>query len=308
MNTETITEQGLTYTVYEDKSNEGSREKLAYAHLGDATQMLSVIEKNNLWWHDNGKEGSSREKWTYGSHYVGRDRNMLALKRGESPKALMDKFIEYRNLLTDSIDVTKYVGMGLSCRRRRKISDDGSEIDISRYVNGDELYWQSYKRDAQRQNVRLGINFGVSCTCGEDDFAKLGACVSLLADILTKLGYGVEIVGMDFVGYNGGRDYTHICLASTFKRPHEPLDIQKLLNTGLPSMLRDFSFGINKRVFEIGTSQGSCTEATPLLKKVANVLYVAEHKNVKNPKKFIDHLDKAIFGICSRKDYVTRSV
>ena len=308
MESTTKNEHGLIYTVYEDETSDGKHEKLAYAHLGDATQMLSTIEKESLWWHDNGREGSSREKWTYGSHYVGRDRNKLALKRGESPKALMDKFMEYRDLLTDKIDVTKYVGMGLSCRRRRRISDDGAEIDISRFVNGDELYWQSYKRDAQRQNVRLGINFGVSCTCGEEDFAKLGACVSLLADILTKLGYGVEIVGMDFVRYNGKRDYTHLCIASTFKKPHEPLDIQKLLNTGLPCMLRDFSFGINDKVFEIGQGQGCCNEATPLLKKVANILYVAEHKNVKDPKKFIDHLDKTIYGVCSRKDYVQRSI
>lgn len=296
------TEHGLTYTVYEEDGK-----KLAYTHLGDASQMLSIVDKNDLWWGENGRKGSSREKWTYGSHYVGRDRNMKALRRGESPKYLQKKFEEYRSLLSSKIDVTKYLGMGLSCRRRRRLSDEGSELDISRYNNGDEKYWQSYKRDAQRQNVRLAVNFGVSCSCSEEDFAKLGASVSLLADIITKLGYGVEIVGMNFVKYFGKRDYDHLCSTVTFKRSHEPLDVQKLLNTGLPSMLRDFSFGINRKVFEIGGSQGQCHEVTPLLKKVANVLYIAEHKNVKNDKTFVDHLDEAIFGICSKRDWVAPS-
>ena len=303
VNSEVEVRDGVIFTVYEEE-----KEKLAYTHMGDASQMLSTIEKNKLWWKDNGKAGSSREKWTYGSHFVGRERNMLALKRGESPKYLLEKFNEFRSILTAKIDVSKYLGMGLSCRRRRRISDEGDNLDISRYNNGDEKYWESYKRDAQRQNVRLGINYAVSCGCSEEDFAKLSASVSLLADILTKLGYGVEIVGMDFVGYSGGYDYTHLCTAGTFKRPHEPLDVQKLLNTGLPCMLRDFSFGVNDKVFDISTSQGRCTEVTPLLKKVANILYVAEHKNVKSDRKFVDHLDEAIFNICTKKEYVKTTV
>lgn len=115
-------------------------------------------------------------------------------------------------------------------RRKRRWSDDGDELDHDRLRSGQE-FWARCERQtvAGPQTVTLFVGVTASAFRDAKDVLWRGAAAIVLADILERHGYQVEIFGVQNVtcAYRNGHDLTQgVCL----KRADQPLDTSTLVN------------------------------------------------------------------------------
>ena len=142
------------------------------------------------------KDGNAR-RWTFGdvaiengigSHSEIHD----AIAEGRTLPNLADEIIEYRKeIAADMMDCVNTVAK--SVKRRRTWTEDGSELDIDRVMSGDPDYWVKTQRDGIQRIVRLCINVSASGDNSERTFVKTVALAYVTAEILERLGHGVEI-------------------------------------------------------------------------------------------------------------------
>ena len=87
--------------------------------------LQSEIVKNN--WR-LARENS--DSWTWGKHFTEKDEHLQALNHGRTTSTLLTQYKKVRSLLERKIQVSKFQGLGLSCKRKRRYMDDGDEVDI----------------------------------------------------------------------------------------------------------------------------------------------------------------------------------
>ena len=199
----------------------------AVIHMPNMRTMLDCIYETKSFWHNNGKEGTDREVWTYGNDVVGRDNLKRALTIGQSSDKMIKLYQKMRSEIDMDSRISKFVGKGLSCKRKRVVRDDGDDLSMARLMGGQDQYWATTIRNSQRANVRIGMNMAISWQHKEEDFARLGATLALISDVLTKMGYAVEVIAYNFVRYNGRNDWEHFGISIPIKMPNEPLDIHR---------------------------------------------------------------------------------
>ena len=234
------------------------------------------------------------KEWAYGS--VGNREQLIEnLTIGKATKKVTDFFNHYREEVENKIDVSSYLGRGLSSKRVRRRSDDGDELNIDRVMTNRDDYWDVMVRDNKRKNVRIGINFSLSCINDEMEFARLGATASVLADILTKMGNAVEIHATYCCRYSGGMvGVNEFVVLFPVKRSHEVLDLQRVMSIATNGILRDLLFQIKEGSFKFGSGMGYQKTMSKQAKKKANVFYVVEQKDTKSVDDCVDTLDREI--------------
>ena len=146
--------------------------------------------------------------------------------------------------------ISKFVGKGLSCKRKRVVRDDGDDLSMARLMGGQDQYWATTIRNSQRANVRIGMNMAISWQHKEENFARLGAILAITSDMLTKMGYAVEVIAYQFGGYSGTHNWKYLGISIPIKKPNEPLDINRLMRAGLSGLVRDFIFGLKKQEYK----------------------------------------------------------
>lgn len=277
----------LQPTIIDDKY-EG---KHALIDVKNMRQLLALIKDGGHYAEDIGTEGSSRESWVYGTEVVGRDALLNALTVGKTSNKILRMYNKMRTELEIKAGVSKFLGTGLSCKRKRVIRDDGDDLSMSRLMGGNDNYWGTIQRNSQRRNVRIGMNVGIACGHSEGDFARLGASLAVMSDVLTKMGYAVEVIAYDFVRYSGRRDWKHWAISVPIKKPNEPLDVHRLLSAGLSGFFRDILFGVMEMdVNRFNSSKGQQTETSDFYKKHLNLIHTVEHRFCKTIEKAVDGL------------------
>ena len=136
--------------------------KHAVMHMPNMRTMLECIHKKEIFFDRVGKEGSDRELWTYGNEVVGRDNLRRALTIGQTSDKVIRLYQKMRSEMDMDSRISKFVGMGLSCKRRRVTRDDGDDLSMSRLMGGQDQYWSTTERKSQRANVRIGMNMAIS--------------------------------------------------------------------------------------------------------------------------------------------------
>lgn len=243
------------------------------------------------------------KEWTYGSL---KDRETLIehLMMGKASKKVRDFFEKYRAEVERKLDVSSYVGVGLSSKRTRRRSEDGDELNIDRIMTNRDDYWDSMVRDNKRRNVRIGINFTLNSDNDEMEFARLGATASVLADVLTKMGNAVEICATYCCRYRGRmNDVVEFMVLFPIKRSNEPLDLQRVMSIATNGILRDLLFQMKQGEFKFGSGMGQQKEMSDNAKKKAGVYYVVEQKDTRTTSKSVDALDREIRKLAENFDY-----
>tara|TARA_Y100001937_G_scaffold128099_1_gene202484 strand:+ start:1132 stop:2034 length:903 start_codon:yes stop_codon:yes gene_type:complete len=264
--------------------------KHAVMHMPNMRTMLECIHKKEIFFDRVGKEGSDRELWTYGNEVVGRDNLRRALTIGQTSDKVIRLYQKMRSEMDMDSRISKFVGMGLSCKRRRVTRDDGDDLSMSRLMGGQDQYWSTTERKSQRANVRIGMNMAISWQHKEKDFARLGATLALISDVLTKMGYGVEVLAYSFVQYSGKNDWRYLGISIPIKMSNEPLDIHRLMSAGLSGLFRDYIFGLLEKEYKSNSSMGYQCETTDAYKKELNLLHTVEQRFCKTTDQAIDGL------------------
>ena len=276
--------------IIKDK-NEGIH---AVIHMPDMRTMLNCIYENKLFWENNGEPESSRESWTYGKNVVGRENLQRALTIGQTSDKVIRLYQKMRSKMDVDARISKFVGKGLSCKRKRVIRDDGDDLSMARLMGGQDQYWSTTERKSQRANIRLGMNMAISHSHKENDFARLGATLALISDVLTKMGYAVEVIAYNFVKYNGENNWKHFGMSIPIKMPNEPLDIHRLMSAGLSGLFRDYCFGLMDKKYKFYNGVGWQCETTDAYKKELNLLHAVEQRFCKTTEEAIDGLAETI--------------
>ena len=136
------------------------------------------------------------------------------------------------------------------------------------------------------------MNMAIAWNHKEDDFIRLGATLAVISDILTKLGYAVEVICYNFVQYNGKKKWDYFGMSIPIKMPNEPLDIHRLLTGGLPGLFRDKCFGLMKTAWKFNRGMGYQTRTTELYKKELQLIHVVEQDMCETDEKAVDGLSE----------------
>jgi hypothetical protein len=132
------------------------------------------------------------------------------------------------------------IAMGDMFETRFDVSGDSGDID--RYLSGEPECMIDYVNVPQARMgriVRILINGSVSCRVSAEDIMKRGVTVTVLVDILNRLGVGVEVY-LENCTRSGNKYHS---LLVKLHDSAELLDIDNLMfAVAHPSMLRRISF------------------------------------------------------------------
>ena len=271
-------------------TDENDKNKHAVVHFSGMREMLECIEQGDYHFDNNGSPGSSREKFTYGKTIVGRDNVNKHLRMGKTADKFIKQYHKQRAMLERKAGIKQFLGRGLSCKRRRVYCDNGDDLSMSRLMGGNDNYWSTTVRESQRANIRIGMNMAISWEHNENDFIRLGASLAVISDVLTKLGYAVEVICYNFVKYRGANRWDYFGMSIPIKMPNEPLDIHRLLTGGIQGLFRDKCFGLMRKAWKFGYGMGYQTRTTDLYKKELQLIHVVEQDMCETDKQAVDGL------------------
>jgi hypothetical protein len=109
-------------------------------HMPNMRTMIECIYADKIFWHNNGEDGSRREKWTYGREVVGRENLKRALTIGRTSDKIIRLYQKLRSEMEMDARISKFVGKGLSCKRTRVVRDDGDDLSMARLMGGTDQY------------------------------------------------------------------------------------------------------------------------------------------------------------------------
>lgn len=137
-------------------------------------------------------------------------------------------------------------------------SDEGDELDIDSYLEGDDRCWANPVFHVDKPIVRCFVNISASAGVSAQCMAARGAVVCAMICKLERLGYGVQVYSGD-CGYDHGGNY--------FVNSVKVKDSDEFLHEGLlafwlshPAALRRIGFrmieAVNTDVCNIPSSYG----------------------------------------------------
>jgi hypothetical protein len=274
--------------------------KHAVMHMPDMRAMLKCVHENSYLFGRVGAPNSKREKWTYGKYVVGRDNLKRALTIGQSSDYIIRLYQKLRSEMDMDSRISKFVGKGLSCKRKRVVRDDGDDLSMARLMGGQDQYWSTTERKSQRMNVRIGMNMAISYKHKENDFARLGATLALISDVLTKMGYAVEVLAYNFIRYSGKQNWKYLGISIPIKMSNEPLDIHRLMSAGHSGLFRDYMFGLLDKRYDADDSMGYQCETTDTYKRELNLLHTVEQRFCKSTDQAIDGLAQTLQKLANK--------
>lgn len=277
--------------------------KIGYLHFDSLKHMQAEIQKNN--WQFSKTDEREGDDWTYGHTFKTHDVHIKALNHGRTTPTLVTHYKKIRSMIEKKIKVTRFFNEGVSCKRRRRFMDEGDEIDIDRLLCNSDNPWIVTTRDKKSKNIRIGINYALSHGNNEASFAKLCAAGAYLSDVLTKLGYSVEIIGLVSLLYSGKKDYDKVCISSKFKGSGQKLDVQRVLSIGLTGLFRNQIFGILEKKFLSYSSMGRQSMTSDEEKKQLNINYVIEQEIVKDDNKILEFFESIINKLVEKRNAKT---
>lgn len=113
-------------------------------------------------------------------------------------------------------------------RRVRRGQEFGDAIDTDRYLARVPECWDRSVRELQAKRVvRVGVNLAISGGERGESVLARGASALVLADLLTKQGFSVELLVFSSVD-DVNAECKHVVATMTVKPSHVPLDVGSL--------------------------------------------------------------------------------
>ena len=241
------------------------------------------------------KKEDSDKQWVFGTEFDSPEKTRAAIEGG----MIGDKLKANTEIIMSAVEGLEELQVqnqaAKSMKRHRKYSDDGGELDIDRYLSGMEEHWYSVTKGLQRPVVRLGVNYAMSCGNSEDSWAWMGALVGIAAQMLSRAGLSVEVVGL-FSSHNLTDQCKESAVVYTLKEAMESLDIYRIMSPSAVGFFRYYGFGVYRHCFDgyVDDALGYARGTTPEFKKILNLDHVLEiswgREKEKNQKLCVDFL------------------
>lgn len=204
-------------------------------------------------------DANVNKSWRYGNFRTLK-RTRKALEQGRCSNLVKDYIEEYRKKLKadglyDTPDELKD-----SVKRRRVWSEEGAELDIDAVMSGDPNYWVKTVRNGKMRIVRLVVNWSFSGGNSSSESSKLLALCYCVAEVLERLGYGVEIYGAQYCWaphtFQADGDKHEQGSIVPLKTVQQPLDLQRIGSASITGLFRYFGFVMDNELF--GNFNGRC--------------------------------------------------
>lgn len=187
-----------------------------------------------------GKRFKDRNTFTFGSfrNYNTYETAQRALLDGHCPEEVAELYQQMRDAMAHAIE--DIAATMVTTKRKRRYDIDGDEVSIERVMTQSDEPWERRVRGAKKRSIKIAVNSSYSA--GTDQRAFIEGVVRgiALSDILTRLGYGVEIISARFASNDEGK---HFVVLGGMKASNEPLDPERLLSVVLPCLQRLFQWG-----------------------------------------------------------------
>tara|TARA_R100000458_G_C8273211_1_gene248061 strand:+ start:813 stop:1769 length:957 start_codon:yes stop_codon:yes gene_type:complete len=252
--------------------------------MDELMSMYDEHKENEDIYHNLAIGTISGREWTFGKlkGYNNKASVRDCIDKGKAHPKVMTYINKYRRELQEDglYDVPDEMK---SVKRKRRWSEDGGELDIDRVMTGDPNYWVTSSRDGKQRIVNIGVNYSMSSDNNSTQFPRLLAMAFCTAEIVERLGYGVEITGIranySTSGWNSSweRGFTF-----PLKKSQEPLDINRIGSISLVGFFRYYSFLIGNILYKDGC--GRCTETSDDMTAFAGADIVVENKWLSNGK------------------------
>lgn len=144
----------------------------------------------------------------------------------------IEKYKEMRKELIKRWDTEKNIPAEI--RRRRKHKEEGDELDVDKWKEGEEKMWISSERVFMTgpQNVTLVVEASSPGIVHWERANVRGSLCVALADILEERGYTCDILFVDYCKYpyGSGEGEEYMCNSLVLKESGMPIDISSLVN------------------------------------------------------------------------------
>ena len=268
--------------------------------------IFEFWEFHNEHWTTKQEPLTATDSWVFGKNLNEKITDEL-LNQGNCLDELADMVVKVREELSlGGLDMFEFNNK--ACKRQRRFSEDGDELDIDRYISDDINMWSNIRRTKKKDFIRLVLNFGMNADASLEDFARNTALAYCTTEILENLGYSVEIIGTAnsrdcfnprFLKSTYGDELGNVkCWISessvsfTIKQFDDMLDLRAIGMSTLPALFRKYSFDIRKTIY--GSPYGSTFKHTKEFSE-----FIGSNLNIgrcysRDSKQQIEHISKVI--------------
>lgn len=178
--------------------------------------------------------GSTRDSWTGGLTFDDAiEAGMMGWPEGR------EKMMKTVEAITESLP--KAGDSGRTAGFDYEYMEDGDELCIDSYLEGDDRYWLQPQFSAEKPIVRIFINIGASGGVGGETLISRGVVLGAMIVKLERLGYGVQL----FVGDAGTSANQRFAATIRIKESDEYLNYDVLAFwVAHPAALRRLMFRI----------------------------------------------------------------
>lgn len=203
---------------------------------------LKFVGGSGQWGEGDLVTDGSKKEWTFGSDLPDHYTTSLCVEEGRFPQKYMDMYESVKqDLFTRFPNLHHLTEMAISKKRRRRFTEDGSELDIDRYLCCDPAMWgQVIKTDVRVKSASLYMEIGVSCGTDTETITKNVIFITVMADILELAGVTTDIY-FGATGTPWSSSYFNQVLVKA-KSAGEPLDLSRILSFAAPGFYRQFVF------------------------------------------------------------------
>lgn len=237
----------FTGQLYSQQLTENEVLFVKYDNLNDLIDDCEVNAAsrewtNHLWAHNS-------NVFKFGLDYPTDKLSLDAMRKGIICQKYLDQVeTETSKLLAANPELYEIYRSASQYRRRRRFVEAGDELDIDRYMGGEVECWQTSPREVKKNSIKIFIAGGLHCGEDAQKFVNNMIQFSVMSDIFQRMGVGVEIhVGK--ASQMRGRVRKQFIVESTLiKEAYNPLDIARLMSSGLPAMFRYLSFYLKENI------------------------------------------------------------
>lgn len=216
------------------------------------------------------------------------DKTLEYLTEGKVLDSVMEKATKVYEELTNNPTIEDLMQRATTFKRKRIFSEDGSDLCIDRVLCGDPFHWAKSTKGRKNTLVKIGVNLAGNCMEDETLFNNLCAVTGVVADLLTRAGFAVEITACCTV-YRvtdyGGFHTTQV----TLKKAEEALDLQRIYSVGCSGFFRCWIFQAWCNCLK-GQPSGGLGQVRPVNKHMQEVLgidYVIDSEFIRAESKLI---------------------
>lgn len=228
------------YRGYED--NDRNRVVL-FDSASDVIESIHKNVKNRSWDRTKHYNSNKNIQWTYGSDFPTMEATNEALEFGKMADIYLSKVeLKKQQLFSEIPRLRELFEIGVAKRRKRQFTEDGSELDIDRYMCGDPAMFSDMPRmDVKARIARIFFNVAVSSGVSTQTLTDNIISCCAICDIIQSSGVSCEIWAA-YCTRESSTQVNWMTIGVQAKAANEPMDINRMLTFALPGMFRSHIF------------------------------------------------------------------